>query len=109
MTYELLSIMDELPEEIVNEIMMKVDLIGRLCASNVCVMWYKLMVKTVKIIDDIGDFIKACRRGDLLSIVKSKFNKDWVNVGLREAYRGDHPTIVELMISKGAIYWNDGL
>ena len=109
MTHELLSIMDELPEEIINEILMKVDLIDRLSPSTVCLMGYKLMVKTVKIIDTMDDFITTCRRGDLLSIVKSKFNKKWLNFGLSNACRGGHTTLVELMVSKGVNDWNDGL
>jgi hypothetical protein len=46
------------------------------------------------------DFQHACRMSDLLSLFK--FNKYWLNDGLKGAYEGECYDIVELMIEKGA-------
>ena len=101
--------MDLLPVEIVNEILIKVNKITLYNASQVCKEWRLLSLKQVTKIMEAGDFHKSYRQGDLLTIIRSRLNVDWINNGLLTACLGGHKPVIELMIAKGANDWNVGL
>ena len=101
--------MESLPEEMLNEIIELTDRLALYSVSHVCKQWSQLALKQVVKINNFKDFARTCEKGDRLSIVKSKFNRSWLNGGLQSACLGGHKELVELMILKGADDWNGGL
>ena len=77
--------------------------------SQVCVQWRQMALKQVVIIESKVVFNRICYRGDRLSVIKSKENKQWLSEGFYGACLGGHKDLVELMILKGTNDWNDGL
>ena len=101
--------MDTLPVEIVKEILLRVDRPSLYYASQVCNLWRRLSLAQTRIITDYTDFKTACKEGDRLTVIRSKFNRAWLNNSLYNACRGGHKELAELMITKGASNWNYGL
>lgn len=93
-------IMESLPSEILNEIIKAVDKPSLFFASQVCREWRLLALRQVITIKSFKDFRIACQKGDHLSIIKSDFDKSWVDVGLYSACYGGHLELVELLITK---------
>lgn len=60
-------------------------------------------------IEHQDNLFDTCLRGDLLSLIKSKYNKSWSVHGLKGACQGGHLMLVKLIIAKGAHHWNWGL
>ena len=73
--------MDTLPSEIVNEILLLVDRPSLYYVSQVCAQWRQLALKQVVPISSKDSFDVICKRGDRLSIIKSKKNESWLNTG----------------------------
>ena len=101
--------MESLPSEIINEILLLVDRPSLYYVSQVCVQWRQMALKQVTIIVTKDIFRNVCLQGDRLSIVKSKFNKSWLNHGLYGVCEGGHKHLVELVIAKGANKFNNAL
>ena len=101
--------MDLLPSEILNEILLLVDRPSILLASKVCHQWQSLSLGQVVPIKSEDVFREVCRRGDSFSLSKSRFRREWVELGLIIACGDGHPDLVKLFIEKGASNWNYGL
>ena len=94
--------MDVLPEEIINEILLRVDRPTLYEVSYVCRQWYHLSLKQVVIITTRKQFKRCCKQGDKLSIVHATYEANWLNFGLYGACRGGHLELAKLLIRKGA-------
>ena len=103
------TLMDLLPQEMVNEILLQVNKPSLYQAAQVCKQWRHLAVKQVVPIKNHQDFNTACTTDDRLSIIKSKFVKRWLTDGFEAACLSGHQELVQLLITKGANRWNIGL
>lgn len=101
--------MQELPSEMINEILSHLDKPSLFQASNVCRSWRKQTLLHVVTIDDGAQLFKAAENGDRLSIIKSFYSEQMVNYGLLGACKGGHKELAELMITKGDDDFNSGL
>ncbi len=95
--------------DVVDEIVNRADRCNYHNIAVVNKLLRKIVLKKIISISTPSLFEQACEGGDLLSIILSPYKKyDWDD-GLRYACRGGHPSVVKLMISKGANDWNSGL
>ena len=94
--------MQSLPVEIIDAIFKEADGTSLYHCAMVCQEWYELSMDYVKPINDRKQFKQACQGGDMLSVIRCKHVKRWVNDGLNRACHGGHRELVDLMISKGA-------
>jgi hypothetical protein len=101
--------MEDLPREMLNEILLKLDKPNLFQASNVCKLWRCQASTHVVTINDQYDLEIMAENGDRLSIIKSVCHHDWLDWGLDGACRGGHEDLVELMIDKGTTNFDDGL
>lgn len=97
--------MDSLPSEIVNEISLLVDRPSLYYVAEVYNLWRQLALKQVVIIKSAYSFNIACHQRDLLSIIKSKKIRWWLNDGLKYGCLSGHKELIELMIAQGANNW----
>jgi hypothetical protein len=106
-------LMEDLPREMINEILSRLDKPNLFQASNVCKLWRReALTQTVTI--NFGDHNKlamAARNGDRLSIIRSICDTNYLllNWGLIGACQGGHRDLAELMITKGARGIDSGL
>ena len=100
--------MESLPSEIINEILLLVDKPSLYCAAQVCKEWRQLSLKQVAPVESESGLRSTCRKGDHLSVIKSKINKSWLNSALIAACQGGHEVLANLLISKGADNWDAG-
>jgi hypothetical protein len=94
--------MEDIPREILNEILLLLDKSSLFRASNVCKLWRQLASMRVVNINTRIHLREAAKNGDQLSIIKSSYNEDWIDWGLFGACEGGHKDLVNLMISKDA-------
>ena len=100
--------MEILFAEMINEILLKLDRPSLFYAAQVNRQWRQLCLKQTVPIYDEEALKYVCTNGDRLSLVRSVFNRDWARGGfICACYRG-HRVIVELLIRKGANFWNTG-
>jgi hypothetical protein len=127
--------MEDLPYEMLNEILSRLDKPSLFQASNVCKLLRQQALTHVVSITTGRQLGIVAGNGDRLSIIKSKHNEyriDWgvldsleghedlkkiimpvipeyFEFGLRGACQGGHKDLVELMIIKGAKEFDEGL
>jgi hypothetical protein len=100
--------MEDLPREMLNEILLLLDKPSLFQASNTCKLWRQQTLIHVVIINTMPEIRLAAENGDRLSIIKSACNTNsYLNWGLYGACKGGHEDLVKLMIAKGAFdfYW----
>lgn len=110
--------MENLPVEMIKEILSRLDKPSLFQASNTCKLWRKQALTHVVAISDGRQLTAAARNGDRLSIIRSSLDTilmnsdrsagieytynhmlDW---GLVGACEGNHKELIALMINKGA-------
>lgn len=94
--------MEELPNELVGEILQRTEMGDKLNARVVCRRWKEIVEGMTKPIRTASEFIKACREGDTLSITCSPHSDDvlvWRR-GLKKACRGGHTGLVAKLANK---------
>jgi hypothetical protein len=101
--------MEDLPREMIDEILVRLDRPSLFQASNVCKLWRRQAVTHVIAINDEFQLATAARNGDRLSIIKSVCNNRLINYGLGGACQGGHEDLANLMIAKGAWDFDCGL
>ncbi len=74
--------MENLPTEMINEIISYLDKPSLFQASNVCKLWRQQTLRHVVAINDETQMFKAAKNGDRLSIIKSVYDKEWIDRGL---------------------------
>ena len=102
-------LMELLPVEMLNEILLQVDKSTLFDAAQVCKQWRHLALKQVVPIKIYQHFKRACRIDDRLSIIGSKCVKSWINEGFATACATGQQKLVQLLITQGANDWNRGL
>ena len=88
----------DLPEEIINEIILLVPLIDLFRVSKVNKLFQVLAYKRIIIITTENEYEKAAEKGDILSLLTSRI-KCW-DYGLYRAGEGGYMEMVQFMISK---------
>ena len=88
----------DLPEEIINEIILLVPLIDLFRVSKVNKLFQVLAYKRIIIITTENEYEKAAEKGDILSLINCSLPY-WYN-GLEGGCKKRHVDIVHLMISK---------
>ena len=82
--------MEDLPSEMINEILLRLDKSSLFHASNVCKLWRCQALSHVVIINSKEQFRILAKDGDRLSIIKSARKGGWLDWGLKGACQGGH-------------------
>ena len=102
--------MEDLPREMLNEILSWLDKPSLFQASNVCKLWRRQALTHVITISSEDQLKIAAINGDRLGIIFSPYiNRDWIKTGLYGACKGGHKDLVELMMTDDTLSLNWGL
>jgi hypothetical protein len=101
--------MENLPSEMINEILSRLDKPNLFQASNVCKLWRQQALTHVVIIYSKRQLKMAAEAGDWLSIIKLTYDEKWIDHGLEGACEGGHEDLAKLMLIKGARGYEYGL
>lgn len=101
--------MEDLPEEIVDEIIQRIPKSSLIEVSEVCQLWNGITSRYISPILSVDDFSKAAAQGDLLSISRSKKHHNQVNLGLYYACVGRNQESMNFMLKHGATDYYFGL
>jgi hypothetical protein len=97
--------MEDIPREMLDEILSWLDKPSLFQASNTCKLWRQQALTYTAAVNNMLELRDAAENGDRLSIVKCGYN-EWItkcfDVVLHGACRGGHKDLVQLMINKGA-------
>lgn len=126
----LICLLLDLPEEIINEIILQVPLIDLFRVSKVCHLFKKLAYTRRKEILTKNEYYKACKDGDILSIIfcDHKYYEyalnngclnehmemiekgvNYLDYGFNCACHGGHMEVCQFLIAKGAFCGNYAL
>lgn len=106
-----LSTMDVLFPELVNEIILRLDKPSLFYASQVCKQWRRCCLQLTTEITTVVEFSNACTTGDILSISISKYKDDsfWSYHNFYSLCMKGSLELIKLLISKGTDNWRSGL
>lgn len=101
--------MNDLPDEMIGEILSHLDKPSLFQASNVCKLWRQQALTHTASIDSLEQFGIAAEDGDQLSIIQSVCNTKWLSNILYRTCIGGHIDLTKIMIAKGAKGYEYGL
>lgn len=99
----------DLPNEIVNEIILMIDPTDLFRASKVSKEFKKLVYNRKQVITTYYEFIQACEQGNILSLLRRGFKYKWYDCGFTAGCKAGHLEVIQYIIFKGCGKWNLGL
>lgn len=96
--------METLPIELITEILFRLDPPSLYQASSVCSLWRVIALSQTVKINLRERLIDRCRKGDRLSVIKSRFRVEWTLSALRGASAGRHHELAEIIMKKAMEY-----
>lgn len=101
--------MEDLPDEIIDEIIQRVHKSSLIQVSEVCRLWNRIASKQISSIVTGQEFQKALVEGDFLSISRLNKHPELLNPGLYYACAGGNIEAVDFIIRHGATGYDFGL